>query len=280
MIGTIDQESRPRLDWPQLIAVVLLLGIGAAFIHSATSSNEVFSNRPWYRQPSFWHLVYGAIGLTISTVMCWFDYRQLARWAIVVYWGSILLLVCVFIFGKDVYGARRWIEIGPGQIQPSEFAKIGFIFMMAHYLSRPLEELRQPKVFWRAIGLMVLPFLLILKEHLFVEIEVSYGDDIDDADRDSLLYQCCTFGNEHVTMLGAILVRWTDNLNSSYQSSLASGIVDAHFVLIEIRQVCFNSQAGGCGCPERGGTVGMICWVACRRFILFKGGDVDFDLRP
>lgn len=164
MIGTIDQESRPRLDWPQLIAVVLLLGIGAAFIHSATSSNEVFSNRPWYRQPSFWHLVYGGIGLTISTILCWFDYRQLARWAIVVYWGSILLLLCVFVFGKDVYGARRWIEIGPGQIQPSEFAKIGFIFMMAHYLSRPLEELRQPAVFWKAIGLMLLPFLLILKE--------------------------------------------------------------------------------------------------------------------
>ncbi len=164
MIGTIDQESRPRLDWPQLIALVLLLGIGAAFIHSATSSNEIFSTRPWFRQPFFWHLVYGGIGMIAGAAICWIDYRQLSRWAIVAYWGSILLLLGVFVVGKEVYGARRWIDFGPVQIQPSEFAKISFIFMLASYLSRPVEELRQPKVFWKAIGLMVLPFLLILKE--------------------------------------------------------------------------------------------------------------------
>lgn len=164
MIGALDQESRPRLDWPQIIAVLLLLAIGAAFIHSATSSNEVFTNRAWYRQPSLWHLIYGGIGLSIAGILCWIDYRQIARWAIVAYWGSILLLLAVFVMGKEVYGAKRWIGIGPAQVQPSEFAKIGFIFMMAHYLSRPLEELRQPRIFWRALGLMALPFVLILKE--------------------------------------------------------------------------------------------------------------------
>jgi rod shape determining protein RodA len=49
-------------------------------------------------------------------------------------------------------------------LQPSEFAKIAFILMLGGFLSRPPEELRQPKTFWQALGLTVLPFLLILKE--------------------------------------------------------------------------------------------------------------------
>ncbi len=164
MIGTLNQEIRPRIDWLQLFAVLGLISIGAAFIHSATSSNDFFSSRPWFRQPFFWHLVYAAIGGGMAVVICWIDYRLLARWSIIAYWGSVILLLLVFVAGKEVYGARRWIDFGPIQIQPSEFAKTAFIFMMANYLSRPLEELRQPGVFWRAIGLMVLPFLLVLKE--------------------------------------------------------------------------------------------------------------------
>lgn len=164
MIGNFDQDSRPRIDWLQLFAVLALIAVGSAFIYSATSSNELFISRPWYRQPGILHMIYGGIGLGASVLICCFDYRLLSRWAIVAYWGSIILLLAVFVAGKEVYGARRWVDFGPVQIQPSEFAKIAFIFMMASYLSRPADELKQPAVFWRAIGLMLLPFLLVLKE--------------------------------------------------------------------------------------------------------------------
>jgi rod shape determining protein RodA len=50
------------------------------------------------------------------------------------------------------------------QAQPSEFAKLSFIFAMAHYLSRPADELRMSGVFGRALALTVLPFVLIMKE--------------------------------------------------------------------------------------------------------------------
>lgn len=164
MIGKLDQETRPKVDWLQLFAVLALISVGSAFIYSATSSNELFSSRPWFRQPGVWHMIYGLVGLSAGVVLCCVDYRLLSRWSIIAYWGSILLLVGVFLVGKEVYGARRWIDFGPVQIQPSEFAKVAFIFMMASYLSRPVDELKQPAVFWRAIGLMMLPFLLILKE--------------------------------------------------------------------------------------------------------------------
>ncbi len=53
---------------------------------------------------------------------------------------------------------------GPFQFQPSEFAKLAFILAAANFLSRPVDELEQRGIFWKGIGLMLLPFALILKE--------------------------------------------------------------------------------------------------------------------
>jgi rod shape determining protein RodA len=92
------------------------------------------------------------------------DYRSLCRWSIVIYWVSIMLLIAVFFLGTKRSGAYRWISLGLFNIQPSELAKIAFIMLNAHFLSRPLEEMRQLKVFFQSLGLMVLPFLLILME--------------------------------------------------------------------------------------------------------------------
>jgi rod shape determining protein RodA len=91
----------------------------------------------------------------------------ISRWSYVAYWLAMIALVAVLIPGigkTHGWGARRWIDVGPFQSQPSEFAKLAFILAQAHFLSRPVDELRQPRIFWRSIGLLLLPFLLIAKE--------------------------------------------------------------------------------------------------------------------
>jgi rod shape determining protein RodA len=80
---------------------------------------------------------------------------------------AILFLIAVLVPGigsNQGWGAQRWIVLGPFQFQPSEFAKIAFIFALASYLSRPEPEVAHPGLFFRSLGLCVLPFVLILRE--------------------------------------------------------------------------------------------------------------------
>jgi rod shape determining protein RodA len=111
-------------------------------------------------------MVWYALGLGAGAALCLVDYHTLARWSLVAYGAAIFFLLIVLIphVGSMRFGARRWIDLRFFQFQPSEFAKLAFILAAAHFLSRPLDELRQPANFWKGIGLMMIPFVLILKE--------------------------------------------------------------------------------------------------------------------
>jgi rod shape determining protein RodA len=158
------QNKQPRIAWSMLAAAAGLMILGAAFIYSATLSQEAGGLQAWYEQNYFKQVVWYGAGITLALALCFVDYKVLARWSFVFYWVSIGLLILVVIAGKTVYGAKRWIDLGLFTFQPSEFAKLAFIFAQAHFLSRPVDELRLPGVFWKSIGLIVLPFVLIMRE--------------------------------------------------------------------------------------------------------------------
>ena len=157
-------ERKSFLDWPLVLAVLGLMAVGTAFIYSASFANESAQTLSFFKQLYAKQMIWYELGIGLVVALCFFDYRTLSRWSIVGYWIVILLLLAVMVVGTQRYGARRWISLGFFQLQPSEFAKIAFIFMMANFLSRPVEELRRGKVFWTALGMITLPFLLILKE--------------------------------------------------------------------------------------------------------------------
>jgi rod shape determining protein RodA len=172
-------ERHARIDRHQLLAVIGLILLGVAFVYSATMVNEPLGLWPRYREATFsqvlqWlagqfffrQLVWYALGLGAAAAIAFVDYRTLARWSLVIYWITIILLVAVIIpgIGSLRYGARRWIDFGFLQFQPSEFAKLAVILALAHFLSRPADEMGFLRVLGKAIGLVLLPFVLILKE--------------------------------------------------------------------------------------------------------------------
>ncbi|HEX7576411.1 MAG TPA: FtsW/RodA/SpoVE family cell cycle protein [Verrucomicrobiae bacterium] len=165
MTNTALNERR-KPDRLQLVALAGLMCLGVAFVFSATTANPAASTLPWYDQSWVRQIVWYALGLGASAALCLVDYHTLARWSLVAYAATIFFLVIVLVphIGSIRYGARRWIDFHVFQFQPSEFAKLAFILAAAHFLSRPPDELKMPAIFWKAIGLMLLPFTLILKE--------------------------------------------------------------------------------------------------------------------
>ena len=165
MFDAIPIEREPRVDRLQLLALCGLMLVGTAFVYSATMVSASANAAAWYNQLWVRQLVWYALGIGGAIGLCTVDYRTLARWAYVIYWVTILLLIAVLMIGSTHgWGARRWIDLGSFQFQPSEFAKLAFILAEAHFLSRPVEELRIPLNFLKALGLMLLPFALILVE--------------------------------------------------------------------------------------------------------------------
>ena len=163
-LNTTPRESVDRL---QIAALVGLMIIGAMFVFSATMVNSGELEKSWFAQIWFRQVIWYVLGLGAAAALCVLDYHTLARWSFVAYGAMILCLIAVLIpfIGKTHgWGARRWIDLPFFQFQPSEFAKLAFILALANFLSRPPDELKQVKIFWQGIGLIVLPFLLIMKE--------------------------------------------------------------------------------------------------------------------
>lgn len=146
-----------------ILAALGLLGMGAVFIYSATSGRLVEANLHWYEERFVRQLVAAALGVGLAAVVCLVEYQIIARWALVFYWLTVGMLLLVFLF-KPVAGVNRWIPLGFFNFQPSELAKIALICVLGNFLSRPLDELRLPGIFVKAMGMMLLPFGLILVE--------------------------------------------------------------------------------------------------------------------
>jgi len=162
-LNTAPRESVDRL---QIIALLGLMFIGTAFVYSATMVNDSAATMAWWQQAWVRQIIWYALGTAVAVGICLVDYHTLARWSFVAYWLMILCLVAVLIphVGSMRFGARRWIDLGFFQFQPSEFAKLAFIVAGANFFCRPPDELKQLVIFWKGIGLMMLPFLLIMKE--------------------------------------------------------------------------------------------------------------------
>jgi rod shape determining protein RodA len=159
--------AKEKFDKLQILALLGLMFIGTAFVYSATMVSAAEMERAWYAQVWFRQVIWYLLGTGAALAICVVDYHTLARWSFVVYWLMIACLIAVLIpfIGKTHgWGARRWIDLPFFQFQPSEFAKLAFILALANFLSRPVDELRQPKIFWLGMGMMLLPFVLILKE--------------------------------------------------------------------------------------------------------------------
>lgn len=146
--------------WSHLFASVCLMVLSTLFIYSATyrggSRIPEAVSKQW---------LWFAVGLVCYAMISMIDYHWFCRKAWLAYAGVLVLLVAVFKFGPERYGARRWLDIPHvASIQPSEFAKLSVLLLLCYYFSRSAGALND----WRRIAvattLAVVPAALIHKE--------------------------------------------------------------------------------------------------------------------
>ena len=90
------------------------------------------------------------------------DGKFYINFAYPIYCITILLLLGVIIFGKEVGGARSWYAIGNFSLQPSEFAKIGTLLGLSKFLSQINFDISQFRTQIKALAFILLPIMLIM----------------------------------------------------------------------------------------------------------------------
>ncbi|MDO4799490.1 MAG: putative peptidoglycan glycosyltransferase FtsW [Bacillota bacterium] len=126
---------KKRLDYPLLIATLMLLAVGLVMISSASSYSalELFDNRnKFFEQTIMWH----TIGLVGMYVVSRISYKVFQRFSFVILLVCIAILIYPLFAGSEIRETRRWFDLFGFQIQPSEFAKAGLILYISAYLAR------------------------------------------------------------------------------------------------------------------------------------------------
>ncbi len=148
-----------RFDLMQIIPLALLLTIGMCFVYSTGQQVGGHHVELFDRQ-----CVYLAVGVAMWFAFIMVDYRWIGLFSVLFYPAVIVILFLVLLFGPVRNNTRRWIDIGPVSLQPSELGKMAVLFAVAWLAS--FKKVNINKIWW--IGLVLLltaiPFFLIYRE--------------------------------------------------------------------------------------------------------------------
>ena len=125
-----------------MFAALALTCVGLVMVFSASAWLTHEAGLGWnyylYRQ-----MVFAGMGFALMLGLSRVDYRLLRRFAPQLMIAGLVGLVLVLFVGREINGARRWISMGPINIQPSELAKLALIIFLSATLARQGERIRK-----------------------------------------------------------------------------------------------------------------------------------------
>ena len=139
---------------------ILLVFIGWLNIYAASTSElhyEVFDFNARYGKQIIWI----ALAVPVVMVILFIETRFYERFSSLFYLAAILSLIGLFIFGKNINGARSWYDIANFTIQPTEFAKAFTSLAVAKLLSDKAFTFKPFKNHIKAFFIILLPAFLI-----------------------------------------------------------------------------------------------------------------------
>lgn len=155
-----------RIDAPAFLAWGLLVVFGLAAVFSCTvdyqAADEIVpSTVP--RAVFHGQLMWAVLGALVMLVTVLIPYRYFENFAWPAYALSLVLLVLVLVVGAEAGGGRRWLSFAGLSVQPSELAKVAYIFALARFLSGRSSRSPMLLVLGAAL-LMIPPTVLVARE--------------------------------------------------------------------------------------------------------------------
>src|SRR5574341_9461 len=157
----VRELSWRYFDFWLLGAVVLATAFGTTMIRSAVAGNEQLL-------PLINRQIYFALaGIVVIFVVAAIDYR---------YWMALyrpiapvmsILLFSLFLSAQQIFGAARWFQVGVLFVQPTEFAKIAAILLLARYFDRTQNQPRDLRwIIFAFLWVMLLAIWILLQLNL------------------------------------------------------------------------------------------------------------------
>jgi len=153
----IDRRLLMNVDWLLLVTafgLVVISTVTLASLHVGRAGGSVVVRQ----------IVWFAIGLVIMVFLASLDTRRLVRAAPAIYVLGLVGLASVFVLGRTVSGARRWVVWGPLSVQPSELFKVCFLLMMVWALTSRWAQPVGKLTLAMMLPIVAVPIVLIIKQ--------------------------------------------------------------------------------------------------------------------
>ncbi|MCC8085127.1 MAG: FtsW/RodA/SpoVE family cell cycle protein [Clostridium sp.] len=138
-------------DYSLLFCIIFLTAFGLVMIYSASSYSAQLNykgNGAYFMERQAGIAAVGFVAMIIISKM---DYQIFARFSVLAYLMSYILMIAVSFVGREVNGKRRWLAIGPLSFQPTEFVKIALIVMLVAMITTMGIKINK----WRNMGYVV-----------------------------------------------------------------------------------------------------------------------------
>jgi rod shape determining protein RodA len=153
----IDRRLLQNVDWALLAiasALVVMSTITLGSLHVGRAGGSVVVRQ----------LIWFVVGLLALILLGSLDYRRLVRAAPAIYLLGLAGLVAVFVLGRTVSGARRWVVFGPLSIQPSEIFKVCFLLMAVWAITSRWAQPVGKTTLALTLPIVAVPVVLIIKQ--------------------------------------------------------------------------------------------------------------------
>lgn len=149
-----------RFDAILLAATSLLIILGLIVLYSSgLKTGPTLNQLDTSKQ-----IIYVGVGVLVFWVISRTDYNVLRNYSSIIYIVMVGFLIIVEVFGATRLGATRWINLGFFQFQPSEFAKLALIIVLAKFFSDNYEKSGSIKYLLLSLLYLALPLLLVLAQ--------------------------------------------------------------------------------------------------------------------